>query len=300
MGDRAFSERWLGWTGEDGAAVAASKLRSMRRLVLLTLACEAWMALGYVPYSSHPGRYGLVAAVLTGCALLGWRDRFGLAAVTTAGLLLLGVVVSVFPDNANHHFLALLLLALIALAGSPVAGAPPEARAALQSMRWIAAIGVFWAGVWKLWYGHWLGGEFLAYRLANDPGFEHVLGFLVPAAERARLAGLGLAVGAGPYRPEAPWLVAVSNATWMAEIALPFGLLFAPTRRGAMVATIALFLAIQLGAREIFFGGLMVGLLLLYAEHDRVARALPWIGGVYLLWMLRREWGPLVEGGLGG
>jgi hypothetical protein len=42
-----------------------------------------------------------------------------------------------------------------------------------------------------------------------------------------------------------------------------------------MVATILLFVAIQMGAHEVFFGGLRVGLLLLFAHRDRVAAALP-------------------------
>jgi hypothetical protein len=67
-----------------------------------------------------------------------------------------------------------------------------------------------------------------------------------------------------------------------------------------MVATILLFVAIQLGAREVFFGGLMVGLLLLYARRDRVAAALPWIAGVYVFWLLRPEWTRWLEGGQGG
>jgi len=72
-------------------------------------------------------------------------------------------------------------------------------------------------------------------------------------------------------------------------IALPALLLWHRTRRFAMVASIALFLAIQIGAREIFFGGLMVGLLLLFSRRDRVATATPWIGAVYLVWLLEPE-----------
>lgn len=290
MENRSWDERWLDRAGRDAPRIAWSKLGSVRRLVLLTLACEAWMALRFVPYSSHPGAYGGVAAALTGCALLGWRERFARPAMGVAFLLLLGVVVSVFPQNANHQFLMFLLLTLLLLVDPAREQADLDAVAALQAMRWIAAIGIFWAGLMKLAYGHWLGGEFLAFRIANDPGFALVLGPLLPAAELARLQSLGAEVGAGPFRADASLLLVVSNGTWLAELALPLLLLWRRMRLPAMVATIILFVAIQLGAREVFFGGLMVGLLLLYADRDRVATALPWIAGVYLLWLLRSEW----------
>ena len=71
MVERSCGERWLGWTGVDEPEIASSKLRSIRRLVLVTIACEGWFALGYVPYSSQPTAYGLVAALLLGCAIVG-------------------------------------------------------------------------------------------------------------------------------------------------------------------------------------------------------------------------------------
>ena len=300
MKETPWADRWLGWTGIDEPGIAASKLRSIRRLVLLTMACEGWFALGYVPYSSHPMAYGLVAVGLLACAIAGWQDRFALPASVIAFALLFGVVLSAFPDNANHQLLSLLLLILVLLAGSPGSEDDRNAVAALQSMRWIAAIGVFWAGVMKLYYGYWLGGEFLAFRVAGDSGFTQVLGVLVSNEELARLLGLGTEVGAGPFRADAPLLVLVSNLTWLLELVLPLGLLWTRTRRFSMVATILLFVAIQLGAREVFFGGLMVGLLLLFSERDRLARALPWMTGLYVAWLLRVDLLRWFAGGQGG
>jgi hypothetical protein len=100
-------DRLLRVTGQDPPEIAASKARSMRRLVLLTLACEAWDALRFVPYSSRPAAFGVVAAAMTGLAVVGWGGRFAHLALVVAGVLLLGVVVFVFPENANHQFLAL-------------------------------------------------------------------------------------------------------------------------------------------------------------------------------------------------
>lgn len=90
MVEQFWGERWLGWTGVDAPEIALNKLRSIRRLVLITIAGEAWLVLTYVPYSSHAMAYGLVATVLVGCAIVGWRDRFARSAVALAFLLLLG------------------------------------------------------------------------------------------------------------------------------------------------------------------------------------------------------------------
>lgn len=283
---QSWEERWLGWTGVDEPEAASSKLRSIRRLLLVTIACEGWFVLGYVPYSSQPVVYGLVAVALLGCAIAGWRDRFARPASMLAFVLLLGVVVSVFPDNGNHQFLALLLLTIVLLGDSRGPEADRDAVAALQSMRWIALIGLFWAGAMKLFYGYWLGGEFLAYRVATDPGFAQVLGLLIPESELSRLVGLGTDPGAGPFRPDAPLLIVISNLTWVLELILPLGLLWSRTRALSMVSTILLLFAIELGAHEVFFGGMMVGLFLLFSRRDHVTGALPWITGLYVGWVL--------------
>lgn len=283
-------DRLLARTGRDDDAVALAKLRSMRRLVLMTLALEGWAALRLVPYSESPGFHASIAAALGVCALLGWRDRHALPAVVGALALELVTVASVFPDNANHQYLAIVLLALISLSySSPRSGAPVEpddARTALASMRWIVLAGLVWSGVMKLAYGYWLGGEFLAYRIAVDPGFARVFAPIVPAAEMARLVALENQIGAGPFRAEAPLLVAVSNATWLAEILLPIGLLARRTRPLSLFALMALLVAIQAGAREIFFAGLMFGGLLLFARRDLVAQLIPVAGIGQAAWLV--------------
>jgi hypothetical protein len=303
-------DRFLGLTGRDDDEVAVRKLRAMRRLVLMTLAFEGWVALRYVPYSESPGFHAAIASALGVFALLGWHDRFALVSVGGALALELLTVVSVFPHNANHQYLAIVLLVLIALAfsgsgagasGGVPAGAgsgadtargprvdPADARAAVAAMRWVVLAGLAWSGVMKLRYGYWLGGEFLSYQIATDPGFARVFAPIVPDAEWTRLVALENRIGAGPFRAQAPLLVAVSNLTWLAEIALPIGLLGlfgSRTRTFAMVASIALMIAIQAGAREIFFGGIMVGGLLLFARRDRVSPLLPVAGLCYVLWL---------------
>ena len=55
------------------------------------------------------------------------------------------------------------------------------------------------------------------------------------------------------------------------------------------ILSLLLMLAIQSGAREFFFAGLMVGGLVLFAERDRLAPVLPVIGVGYVAWLLRGE-----------
>ncbi len=284
-------DRFLAQTGRDDDEVAVRKLQAMRRLVLMTLAFEGWAALRYVPYSESPGFHAAIATALGVCALLGWRDRFALVSVGGALALELVTVISVFPHNANHQYLAIVLLALITLSFSGARGPrvdPGDARAAVAAMRWIVLAGLAWSGVMKLRYGYWLGGEFLSYQIATDPGFARVFAPIVPGAELARLVALENRIGAGPFRAEAPLLVAVSNLTWLAEITLPIGLLGllgSLARTIAMVVSIALMIAIQAGAREIFFAGMMVAGLLLFARRDRVSAFLPVVGLCYVLWL---------------
>jgi len=291
MGQSEIVDRLLAAAGTDSPEVAESKIRSLRRLILLMLACESWYALGYIPYSSRSGLYGAAAAMLTICAALGWRDRFAWPATWAAFLLELSIVVSVFPDNANHQFLVLVFLTLLLLVGRPSVGARLDSLnvTCLQAVRWIVAIGFGWAGFMKLRYGYWFGGEFLSYRIALDPEFAWVFGAFVPDAEMARLVSLENRVGAGPFRIQAPLLVAISNVTWLAEILLAPGLLWSRTRGVSMLACLALMFAIQLGAREVFFAGLMVGGLLLFARRDRLAVFVPMLALFYLFWLLRPE-----------
>jgi hypothetical protein len=105
----------------------------------------------------------------------------------------------------------------------------------------------------------------------------------------ARLTLLENRVGAGPFRVEAPMLIAISNITWLAEIVVPIGLLWSRTRAVSIVVGLALMVAIQLGAREVFFAGLMIGGLLLFARRDRLAAFLPVLGAFYLFWLLRPQ-----------
>lgn len=270
--------------------IAHQQFRSIRRLILLALAAEAWMMLRFVPYSGAPLEFGSAAVAMSAFAILGWSDRWARVGSSGALIVLLAVVIRAFPENANHQFLALALLALIKIADQAPEESPEDQRIALQCMRWIALGGLAWAGIMKLLYGVWFRGEFLAYRIAQDPAFDMALGWILPDAERARLLALGSVVGAGPFRAESASLVILSNLTWIAECLIPIGLFYQPTRRFALIAGIAFILAIEAGAREFFFASMMIGLLLLFSNRDRIGPILPAFGLASILWVSAGYW----------
>jgi hypothetical protein len=277
MGGRenaSWADRLLGLTGVEAPALAASKLRSFRRFLLLLVAAESWHALHYPAYREDVALHVGIAVGLSACAAAGLRPRLERAATALAALLMAVDLASVFPENANHQYVGLLAMIFTGLAEP---GQPDEPRASVQALRWIVPIGFFWAGFQKLWWGYWFGGEFLALRVATDSGFAMALGPLFSADEYARLAALQPGRGAGPFRTDEPLLLFVSNAAWITEIALAPLLLIHRTRRIAALGVIAFVFAIEIAARELFFGMLMVSLALLYGDRDWNRPALPWL-----------------------
>ena len=297
-----WAARFLGWAApepaDEPAPLALSNLSALRRWVLVLLAGEAWLALRFDPYAETPGRFGLVATALTLCALAAWRrPAWERAAAAVAAVLVGGVVAAVFPQNANHQWLAIVFLLLLALpsAASSVAAsavAAREAADALCGVRWIAMLGTGWAGVQKLFYGSYFGAEFLSFRIARDPAFAALFSWIVPPSEVHRLQSLGSAVGAGPFRADAPLLVVVSNLTWMLELALPLLLFWPRTRRYAWPVAVLFFAALQLGARELFFALLMIGPFLTFSSRGLVQRLLPLEVAIVFLWILLPDIAP--------
>ena len=270
MGERIFDR-----VGIDDRDLAERKLDAFRRWALVLLAFESVITVRYTPYSSALPALGIFALAFFLCLGLGWGRRFARPALATAAVLELGLLFFAFPDNANHQVLALVVLLLLLLVDSKTSEEPADAVVCLQSIRWIVLGGFFWAGVAKLLSGHWFDAGFLTWRVAIDPGFARVFAWMIPGEELARLMALGHEPGAGPFRVSSPGLVLVSNLTWIAELLLPVGLLFASTRRLCVALSLALLVAIQLGAREVFFAGWMTAGFLLFLERDRLTPLLP-------------------------
>jgi len=131
------------------------------------------------------------------------------------------------------------------------------------------------AGLQKLLYGAWAGGEFLSVAIATGEPIGAFFEWAVPAAEVARLQSLDPTLAEeGPFRADAPMLVAVSNLVWILQVALPLGLLHRATRLPAVAALLALVVVFDLfAAREVLTSLLLATLLLLHAPRDWIERA---------------------------
>jgi len=269
--------------GERPDAATFSALQSFRRFCLLATATEAWATLAYFRDEESAPLHLAIALWLAACTAIGWPRRFGRIATAAAAVGLGLQVVAVFPTAANHQVLAVLCLGLLAL---PHPDEPAERELVLRALRWLVVIGLFAAGLQKLLFGYWLRGELLAYAIWARDSFAVFFQPLLAHDEWQRLRDLRPEAGAGPFLVDSPLLIAISNATWLAELVLPVLLLRRGTRRPAVVASIVYLTLIELGARELFFGGLMVNLLLLFWPSDVVRRTLPIFAAAYFYLLL--------------
>jgi hypothetical protein len=264
-------------TAGDEPAEARS-FASLRRFVLAAIAVEAVNALRFDAYQDRDLAQRGLAVLLAIAFALGWSGRAARAAAWLAFAALAASVAIAFPENANHQFAELWLLSLFGLANH---ADPLQRRRLLQSARWLFAIGFFWAGLQKCLWGYYFRGEFLAQRIAIDPAFREVFAWLAPSAEIARLAALGDAEGSGPFRIDSLFFVVLSNGVWLGELAVAAALFVPRLRRLTVLAALLFLAAIELGARELFFGFLMANLALLWLGPRIHARALPGFLVVY-------------------
>ena len=227
---------------------------------------------------------GVVAAAVIALALQLWPNaprslaRWALPLVAMASLVMHALL---FPAAANHA--GLLALVFVVLATFDL-GDDEEALAARAALRWLTVIVLFSTGLQKVLHGTYFHGDFLAWQLAHDARFLSFLQFTVSADEIARLQALaGGATDVGTYRSSDVMLLIASNVSYLGELLLPIALVWKRTRALAIPAAIALFVLIEAGAREIFFGVLFLNMLGLFAERDWIRRALPLSGVLYLL-----------------
>lgn len=186
------------------------------------------------------------------------RERLGVG--LQLAVLAVEVVLST-PGAPNHLWLQIYVSALLVL-WAPTARDAPFSIAAL---RWLCWIVFTWSGVQKVLHGAWWNGAFFGWMLATTHKMNWLLEPLVSADELARVRDLvdgnpaqgSFALDAWPLRLVAWSIVA-------AEILLPLMLLVKRTRPVAAWGGIFVFVGIIVASREITFGALMAGLLLLF------------------------------------
>jgi hypothetical protein len=240
---------------------AAARLRIFERILLLHLSVR--FATGTYPEElAGPTLHAVVVATVCGCLALSFVERFAPLAVAGAFCALLALLARTFPATGNHFFLELWGLALLLFVGRRTTDESELLQAAL---RWSIAIVLFYTGVQKVLYGTYFDAQYLSFEIALKPEFEQVFAPLLPAAELTRLQEIVPGqVGSGPYRSEAPLLLLAANVVYLFELITPFLLFWPRTRKLAVAAVVLFTIAIQSGAREVYFGGLLVNWTLLF------------------------------------
>ena len=266
--------------GED-AAQRGLTVTALRRLVLLHLCVQEWffwLLATNPPYSKNVVLICACAYTLGLC--FGWRVRWSRMAFAFVLAVTILRMANQFPFSANHHYFELGVLALGALFDDRREG---EAQLLLQSCRWLVATVFFWAGLQKLLYGYYFGGEFLSYAISQEPRFAQIFGPLLPSEEMTRLSSYGrpAPLGAGPYRTTSGALLLVSNATYLLEMGVAIGLFIRRVRPVALCVAIALIVAIEVVALEVFFGLLYLGLITLFARRALNRLLLPVFVAIY-------------------
>ncbi len=268
---QSLAERLLNCVGSDTTALARARLSAVRRILLFGLLVENLEAIARRSEAPDVATVAFVAGIGL-CALAVWREGWGRLSCAIACLVTGAQLITNFPVHANHHVLIFICLAVLAGLDGP---SEDEPVLAVQSLRWIIPIGFFWAGLQKVLYGYYFGGELLAYGIAETDRFAALFRWVLSDADFTRLRSDALREAGGPFRVDSTLFRALSNASYLGEIAVALPLFWQRTRTTAAVAGIGLIAAIEAGAREVFFGSLMVNLLLLYFPANWNARALP-------------------------
>lgn len=248
----------------------AARTRAFELILLVHLTTR--FATGAFPDSeATPWLRAGLAATLAACLALHFVERLAPLAIGVAICAQLTLLAATFPGTGNHFYLELWALVLLLVVGRDD---EPNAALLLAALRWSIAIVLFYTGLQKLRYGTYLGAQYLTFEMAVKPEFEAVFAPLVPESELARIRALVPGrVGDGPFRSDAPLLLLASNLVVAFELVAPFALLWWRTRRLAVLATLAFTVAIQSGAREVYFGGLLVSWILLFWPSSLHARA---------------------------
>lgn len=277
----SWARRVLALGADGDPAAARERVDAFRRFLLVYGAARSALWVAY----ATADRALLVPAlgVMGVAAALAFVPRAAFLAPRLALPVVAFQAAWRFPFTANHLYLELLCLAVLAFAGRD-GDDDGEPVLALAGLRWLAALVLFHTGLQKILYASYWHGDFLAFMAGSQERFGSAFRFLLPADELARLTSLDRkAAGAGPYRVDSwPFLLA-SNAVVVAELTLPVLLMLRRTRWLGAAGGLALMLGIQVAALEIGFALLFTNLLLLSLPGRWNRQLLPVFAAV-LLW----------------
>lgn len=265
------------------------KLRAFELILLMHVGARMWIW-AVRPYAPAGNAKLLVAAAVTALSLAALKRDWARPATALIAVILFGKLVATFPLASNHSLLEVLGVALLASFGRDSAD---ERGVLLQALCWGALIVLFSSGVQKVLYGTYFDAQFLGSFIVLKPSFAAAFGWVVPAAELSRLQGLPIRAGAGPFAVDSFAVVALSNAVYLFEMAVPVLLLWCRTRIAAAAAAILFTAALQSAARELLFGALFINLLLLFTKAAFHRKAVPlfalFYGGLLITRLLAPE-----------
>jgi hypothetical protein len=288
--ERAAKMTWrsvFDLAADDAASEVDLKFRGFALLLLVHTSTRLWIW-AMRPHPSEETKQ-LAAIVVTLLALAALWPRWTRTAAGGVALILLGKIIATFPVTSNHAFLEFLAVGLLACF-DPRRG--KERALAMQTARWGVIIVLFYSGLQKVLYGTYFDAMFLGSFIALKPSFADALGPLLPPAELARLAALPAQEGAGPFAVDSPLLVGASNAVYLFEMITPLFLLWRRTRAPAAVMAIIFTALLQTAAREMMFGALFIGFLLLFPRRAFNLGLLPVFAGLYAALLTMRYFAP--------
>jgi len=272
--------RWLALAGPGDEQGWRPNLTAFRRLVFVHMVVRNYLLL-----PDTGGSFGSLetplrlAAIVIG--LVGLAPGFGVWAARIGCFVIGGEILNTLPEGTNHVAVELALLFFLGLLDERD---EDEALLLLPAVRWFVAVFFLYTGVQKLLHGYYTQGQFLAFAAGTEDRFAALFRWFIPGEELARLQSYNEVVqatgeplqirpgvmrprvGAGPYIIDSFLFKALSNLVYVFEIAAGAALVVPRLRSLAALSIMVFVVFIELGARELTFGLLMMSLLLLFLK----------------------------------
>jgi len=280
-------DRILAIADEDDRSEEELKVRGLQLFLQFHISARLW----FICFQREPGD-PLYPFAMAGAATLafavGLRPAWVRPAMALTAAVMFWKLGVTFPMSSNHFMLELLNVLLLLSLDSR---SRDDRGLLLVATRFITAIVIFHTGLQKVLYGTYFQGQFLAFSIATKDSFGDAFRLVLPAEEFSRLAhSHPRRAGAGPFVVRSPLFLLISNGVYLFELAAPVLLLLRKTRSLATLAVILFMAFVQFGARELFFGLLIVQLLMLFLPRAWNYRLLPAFAVTYVGLFLAHFW----------
>lgn len=261
-------QRILDRLGADPEQETAAKLDAFAKILALIVGTELWTRA--IPRWDTLDTQLIVTLALGSIfVLLAWTSRLRRLAWAGLAVVYVSLLWYEFPNSGNHAYLQFYLFAFLALLFTDE---PDDRRLAIRAVQWMVCVVFAYSGIQKLVYGYYADAQFFAWQMDREH-WRAAFAPFVGADELARLAALGGRPGDGPYTISSPIVVAASHVSYVVEFAVAPLLFAARTRTIAVAIAIGFIATVEVVARELFFGLLIVNCLLLFLPGAANRRA---------------------------